>query len=151
MISLFGASGFIGSSFAKTYKDEVFIEPRNSEHPKYNKILFSLGTSDNYNIFTENPTIDFETNVNKLIRILHNCKERKIEITLLSSWFVYGNCKEVCPNEESLSSPKGYYSISKLAAEQVIKTYCDTFPGNFYLTNLYVKTITAGTGYIYLQ
>src|SRR3990167_11149685 len=135
MLSLFG-SGFIGSAYVAKYK-RVYIEPRWSIIPKYDNVLLAYGTSDNYNIFTETPTIDFDVNVCKLIRILNNCKGRKIEFTLLSSWFVYAGSGLNTPHkEDDLSNALGYYSISKKAAENVLITFCRLFDKEFNILRL---------------
>ncbi len=111
MLSLFGA-GFIGGRFNELYKNEVFIEPRNSINPVNDKVLYFRGTTTNYSVFGDNPAIDFETNLVLFINTLKNLKSNS-EVNLISSWFAF--------------HPKGLYSISKLAQEQVLESYCKTF------------------------
>ena len=136
-VSLLGGSGFIGNALLNKYPKLFYKEARDCEFPKYDKILLAYGTNSNYNIFSDTPTIDFDTNVNKLIRILHNCKDRPIEITLLSSWFKFGGGKPDGPYKETdLSSCLGYYSISKWCQTQVLITFCTFFDKKYKIINL---------------
>jgi nucleoside-diphosphate-sugar epimerase len=121
-ISVFGGTGFIGSRFYEIYKDVVYVEPRESNVPKYDDVLYLISTTDNYNVLTD-VHLDINTNLNKLMDILPNVKGN---ISYVSSWFVYGEVP--IPAKEWYScKPKGFYSITKLAAEQLLESYCKTF------------------------
>jgi nucleoside-diphosphate-sugar epimerase len=123
-ISIFGGTGFIGSAFYKKYPDSI-IMGRDEVNPATNNILYLISTVDNYNVLT-NPYIDIETNLVHLMKVLENCKDRDVTFTFISSWFVYG--KTGLPaNENSICNPKGFYSITKYAAEQLLESYCKTF------------------------
>ena len=125
MISIFGGTGFIGSKFYSKYKEESVVIPREEVQPQSNKVLYMISTVDNYNVL-ENPFIDIETNLIHLIKVLENCKGKDIEFTFISSWFVYGDT-HLPARESSPCKPKGFYSITKLAAEQLLQSYCKTF------------------------
>ena len=125
MISIFGGTGFIGSKFYSKYKEESVIIPREEVQPQSNKVLYMISTVDNYNVL-ENPFIDIETNLIHLMKVLENCKGKDIEFTFISSWFVYGDT-HLPARESSPCKPKGFYSITKLAAEQLLQSYCKTF------------------------
>lgn len=127
MIAVFGATGFIGSEFCKKYGHEVFEMARNMTVPEKScdKILYLISTVDNYNVLTD-PYIDINTNLTHLIKVLENCKDKDVEFTFISSWFVYGDT-DLPARETSPCKPKGFYSITKLAAEQLLESYCKTF------------------------
>jgi nucleoside-diphosphate-sugar epimerase len=111
MISVFGATGFIGSKFYNKYKDECVIIPREEVVLQSNKVLYLISTVDNYNVL-ENPFIDIETNLIHLMKVLNNCKEKDIHFTFVSSWFVYGDT-HLPARESSPCKPKGFYSNTK--------------------------------------
>jgi ribosomal protein L7Ae-like RNA K-turn-binding protein len=73
-----------------------------------------------------NSLIDVETNLVHLLKVLENCKDKNIEFTYVSSWFVYGEAL-LPAAETSYCKPKGFYSITKRTAEQLIETYCKTY------------------------
>jgi nucleoside-diphosphate-sugar epimerase len=127
MIAVFGATGFIGSKFCEKFRSEVFEMERNIVIPEKScdKILYLISTVDNYNVLTD-PYVDINTNLTHLIKVLENCKDRDVEFTFISSWFVYGET-ELPAKETSPCNPKGFYSITKLAAEQLLESYCKTF------------------------
>lgn len=122
MVNLLGR-GFIGTHYSNMY--ECVINDRNDLTPKTNNILYMISTTDNYNVKT-NPYIDIETNLTTLIRVLENCKGKDIIFNFVSSWFVYGHNNSPL-TEDSYCSPKGFYSITKRTAEQLLISYCETF------------------------
>jgi nucleoside-diphosphate-sugar epimerase len=134
MISVFGATGFIGSKFYNKYKDECVIIPREEVVPQSNRVLYLISTVDNYNVL-ENPFIDIETNLIHLMKVLDNCKGKDIHFTFISSWFVYGDA-ELPAKETSYCNPKGFYSITKRTAEQLLESYCKTFDMKYKIVRL---------------
>jgi nucleoside-diphosphate-sugar epimerase len=124
-ISVFGSTGFIGSEFCNQYPDEVILIPRDSTEPLSKKVLYLISTSDNHTMLT-NSLIDVETNLIHLLKVLENCRDKDIEFTYVSSWFVYGDVL-LPAAETSYCKPKGFYSITKRTAEQLIETYCKTY------------------------
>lgn len=134
-ISVFGGTGFIGSRFCELYKDDIYIEPRESNVPKYDDVLYLISTTDNYNVLTD-VHIDINTNLNKLMDVLPNVKGT---FSYVSSWFVYGEC-HLPAQEEYPCNPKGFYSITKKCAEDLLISFCRTFKINyriFRLSNIY--------------
>lgn len=124
MVNLFGGTGFIGRHYANLYHS--IINDRDDYVPKTNQILYLISTTDNYNIYT-NPSLDIETNLTVLMRVLENCRGRDIVFNFASSWFVYDiNSAQPAP-ESSLCRPQGFYSITKHTAEQLLSLYCNTF------------------------
>jgi nucleoside-diphosphate-sugar epimerase len=127
-VSIFGSTGFIGSSFSEYYVGRIDEVKRENPNPEYSDILYCIGTTDNYNIYNS-PTVDIETNLIKLIKDLEiiRGKFEKPIINYLSSWFVYGKSEKLPFSVEDCCDPRGFYSISKLAAEKILITYCETY------------------------
>jgi nucleoside-diphosphate-sugar epimerase len=61
-----------------------------------------------------------------LTGFVYECKNKNIEFTFISSWFVYGET-DLPATESSICKPKGFYSITKYAAELLLESYCKTF------------------------
>ena len=124
MISVYGSSGFIGSRFCSLYAEKVIKVPRNFREPSSKDILYFISTTDNYSVFSD-PTIDVKTNLLVLTETLAHIKEKSATFNFISSWFVYGET-DLPAKENSACSPKGFYSITKLCAEQLVESYCKT-------------------------
>ena len=130
MISVYGSTGFIGSNFCKLYQDKVIKIPRDQKDPESDDVLYFISTTDNYNVHSD-PYIDINTNLTLLIETLEKCKKENLVFNFISSWFVYGNIllkNGIEPiKEDSICNPKGFYSITKKAAEDLLISYCNTF------------------------
>lgn len=137
MISVFGSSGFIGSRFVDTFKDKCIAIPRECNTPQSNTVLYLISTVDNYNVYTD-PYLDVNTNLIKLINVLEQCKNFSEPLTFnfISSWFVYGKTNEFPAKETSICNPRGFYSITKYAAERMVESYCETFNINYKIMRL---------------
>ena len=128
-LSVFGASGFIGSEFCSLYPEISIKIPRDQTAPETNNVLYLISTVHNYNVFKD-PHLDIETNLNLLIKVLENCKQKygnSFDFNFVSSWFVYGKTEDLPASENSECNPRGFYSITKRAAEQLLVSYCETF------------------------
>jgi nucleoside-diphosphate-sugar epimerase len=123
MVNVLGA-GFVGGRYAELTKN-VIVNDRNDYEVKSNEVLYLISTIDNYNVFT-NPYIDIETNLTTLIKTLESCKDKDVTFNFISSWFVYGNV-DLPAKESAYCDPKGFYSITKRTAEQLLISYCETF------------------------
>lgn len=135
-ISVFGASGFIGSRFCELY-DGVKI-PREQRNPETNNVLYCISTTTNHNIY-EDLHVDINTNLNVLMEVLNHCRSEDIVFNFISSGFVYGS-EVINASEEDYCNPKGFYSITKRTAEQMLITFCETFGVKyriFRLANVY--------------
>ena len=133
MISLYGC-GFIGSKFKEMYDSEVEIQSRDERVPKNNDILYMISTTDNYNVH-DNITLDVETNLKVLCEVLNFCRSKDITFNFVSSWFVYGQV--ILPaKEDSNCNPNGFYSITKLCAENLIKSFANTYGMNYRILRL---------------
>ena len=124
-ISIFGSTGFIGNNFCSLFPKKTIQVPRNSRMPMSDNVLYFISTTDNFNIF-DNPKKDIETNLMILIETLQNCKNKGIVFNFVSSWYVYGNVPVPVP-EHSTCEPKGFYSITKKCAEDLLVSFCETF------------------------
>lgn len=130
--SVYGGHGFVLGEFCKQFKDEVIRLPKEQLEPETPNIIYGISTTDNYNVYDDS-TLDIETNLIHLMEVLDACQTKfknKFEFVFISSWFVYGNtpCSGQFPLvEEAYCNPKGFYSITKRAAEQLLISYCETF------------------------
>jgi nucleoside-diphosphate-sugar epimerase len=126
-ISVFGSSGFVGSRFCEMYDGKCLKIDRESDAPLSDNILYLISTIDNYNVF-DNPYLDIETNLTKLVSVLEEVKTRRSPVfNFVSSWFVYGKTDNLPVREIDPCNPSGFYSITKYAAERMVESYCQTF------------------------
>jgi nucleoside-diphosphate-sugar epimerase len=140
-IDLFGGTGFIGKNYKNMYDDLVHVHDREDNVPTYDNVLYMISTTHNYHVF-DNIHKDVETNLTKLLNVLDNCKNKNITFNFISSWFVYGDVS-LPADESSCCNPKGFYSITKKCAEDLIISYCQTFNINYRilrLCNVYGKS-----------
>ena len=126
LINVLGGSGFVGSRYCELTSNVVIINARSDYTVVDNsEVVYFISTVDNYNVHT-NPYIDIETNLTTFVRTLESCKDKNITFNFISSWFVYGDVP-LPAKETSYCNPRGFYSITKRAAEQLLISYCETF------------------------
>ena len=116
--------GFVGSRYCELTPN-VVVNDRNDYEVKTKEVLYFISTIDNYNVHT-NPYLDIDTNLTTLIKTLESCKGKDVTFNFISSWFVYGDVP-LPAKEDSHCDPKGFYSITKRTAEQLLISYCETF------------------------
>jgi nucleoside-diphosphate-sugar epimerase len=140
-VTVFGGTGFVGSEFVSIQHSFNLVSRDNYECPSDNVVYF-ISTVDNYNIFTD-PLLDINTNLVTLVKVLENY--RKVYnggcFNLISSWFVYGKDSGYGDlargvSEDTECDPKGFYSITKRAAEQLLICYCETYNLNYRILRL---------------
>lgn len=130
-ISVFGSSGFIGGNFLRLYPETTIPIKSGEFDPKSNNILYLRSTTTNYNIFYD-PYLDININLIGLIKVLENCKKNGLIFNFISSYYVYGkiNHQQYDANysfkETDNCYPRGFYSITKRTAEQLLISYCET-------------------------
>ncbi len=124
-LSIYGSTGFIGSNFIKMYPEHTLIS-REDRKPLTNQILYLISTVDNYNVFKDT-SIDVRTNLSILCEVLNYCKKKDMVFNFISSWFVYGKLESLPAKENSQCNPKGFYSITKKCAEDLLISFCETF------------------------
>lgn len=137
-ISVYGGTGFIGSSFCNLFSDQILKIPREDREPQSKDILYFISTTTNYNVF-EDLHVDINTNLNLLMEVLEHCKGEDIVVNFVSSGFVYG-LDVIDAKETDIPDPRGFYSITKRAAEQLLISFCETFGCKyriFRLANVY--------------
>jgi len=130
IVNLFGGTGFIGTEYCKRYA--CVLNERDNLIPKPgHDVLYLISTTTNYNVKV-NPYIDIETNLITLIRVLENFRKESPHkvFNFASSWFVYGDTT-LPAREDSYCEPRGFYSITKRAAEQLLISYCETYDINY--------------------
>ena len=121
MLSVYGA-GYIGGRYCEMYPHDTLIIPRDQRNPATNEILYFISTIDNSNIYTD-ITLDVETNLSILCEVLDHCRSADRVFNFISSWFVYGDC-ELPAKEDSPCNPRGFYSITKKCAEDLLIDFC---------------------------
>lgn len=141
-LAVFGGTGFIGSRFGALFPERVELQPREQDRPSRSEILYFISTTDNYHVF-ENLQLDVDTNLVKLLRVLEHCKSADVTFNFVSSWFVYGDTPELPAKESALCRPKGFYSITKKCAEDLLISFAGTFGLRYRilrLANVYGET-----------
>ncbi|MCF8057785.1 MAG: SDR family oxidoreductase [Bacteriovoracaceae bacterium] len=133
-ISVFGSTGFVGSEFCRVTKRKLHPISREERSPETNDSVYFISTTDNYNVF-EDLHKDIDTNLTVLMDVIKNLKPGESTFNFISSWFVYGDA-DLPATEESTCDPKGFYSITKRAAEQLLISYCQTFGINYRILRL---------------
>ena len=127
-ISVYGATGFIGSRFVSMFSENTISIPRLQNKSSSKNVVYFISTTNNYYIF-EKPHLDIDTNLNKLIDVLEEFRLSTPDgvFNFISSWFVYGMNCTMDTKESDYPDPRGFYSITKRAAEQMLTCYCDTY------------------------
>jgi len=125
-LSIFGGTGFIGSRFCDLSKQRCVLLDREARDPASNNIVYFISTTHNYHVFDDLKK-DINTNLIILMEVLSSIKEKdNIVINFISSWFVYGEAS-LPAHEDDCCQPKGFYSITKYAAEELLVSFCKTY------------------------
>lgn len=132
--SIYGSTGFIGKQYSKLYQQNIVSQGREERKPITDDIVYFISTVHNYNVF-DNITLDVDTNLNVLCEVLDHCRDRDITFNFISSWFVYGKT-ELPASEETYCFPKGFYSITKKSAEDLLISFCETYNKNYRIIRL---------------
>lgn len=125
-LSIMGV-GFVGQRYCDLYPTEVSPELRSTITPTQDDVLWLRSTVDNYAPTRGDLKTDIATNLTHTMEVLPNVRG---VFNAVSSWFVYGansGHDRVLPAREGdRCDPRGFYSITKLAMEQMVASYCDT-------------------------
>jgi len=152
-----GAAGFIGSAIAarlirlgnkvvtidnlSTGKKEsipeecIFIEGNDYEQSiinqlyeyKFDAILHIAGQSSG-EISFEKPVYDLQTNTQSTLMLLDYARKTGCnEFIFASSMSTYGDHEEPLVSEETLTVPKSFYAIGKLASENYMRIYSNMY------------------------
>ena len=135
-ISVYGSSGFIGANFIDKSSFQTVSIPRDQRSPQSSEVLYFIGTIHNYNIF-EDVHLDIDTNLKVLVDTLEAVRKFDIHtiFNFVSTWFVYGD-NRLPFREDQNCNPNGFYSITKYAAELLIRSYCQTYSMNYRIIRL---------------
>lgn len=131
-MTVLGGLGFVGSAFCRQESDLAYVNSRTNYDVLTPDVVNFISTTHNYNVF-DRPHLDIDTNLNVLIRTLESWRAHKPTgvYNFISSWFVYGRCywRELHHiwREDEPCDPRGFYSITKRAAEQLLMSYCQTY------------------------
>lgn len=159
-LTVLGGHGFVGSNFVRHMLTPVdvilpliFINDKLDYTVTSPNVINFISTVHNYNVF-DDPYVDIHTNLNVLIKTLESWRNYLIQndhtdkgcYNFISSWFVYGD--QYNPSEDSFEipvggvpewarcEPKGFYSITKHCAEQLLISYCKTYNLNYRILRL---------------
>jgi nucleoside-diphosphate-sugar epimerase len=135
-ISVFGASGFIGSRFCEMYPSSIKMG-REDREPATNNILNFISTTNNY-AFEKDITIDAKSNIVVMLEILDASRKKfgdDFTFNQLSTWSVYGEVN-LPVNERSWCNPTGFYSITKRTAEQLLEIFSIAYGCNYRIFRL---------------
>lgn len=140
-LTIFGGKGFVGSAYARRYPG--IVNARSDYEVRSRDVLYLISTVHNYNVFDQ-PLLDIATNLGTLVRVLeswrryqagpagidgysHNERVNGV-FNFVSSWFVYGFQQQSHDvGEDAICDPRGFYSITKRCAEQLLASYCETY------------------------
>jgi nucleoside-diphosphate-sugar epimerase len=145
-VNVFGGNGFVGSEYCRTTKNSIIKNDRNNYEVRSGECVYFISTVDNYNVHVD-PLLDVDTNLVVLLKVLDNYRKyinangNSGCFNFISSWFVYGQDSgfgtgSVGIKETDLCNPKGFYSITKRCAEQLLMSYCETFNLNYRILRL---------------
>jgi nucleoside-diphosphate-sugar epimerase len=146
MLNIFGGYGFVGTQFCNTTKNGYIKNYRDNYEVRTPDCVYFISTVDNYNVHISS-TVDIDTNLIVLMKVLDEYRKYIKEtgekgcFNFISSWFVYGldsgfgeGSRGISENETC--NPKGFYSITKRCAEQLLMSYCETFDLNYRILRL---------------
>lgn len=143
-LTVLGGGGFVGSNYLARFYDPAVSNiasiNRRSDYDVHSRdVLYFISTVHNYNVF-EQSLLDIETNLVTLMRVLENWRKYQLTRTdkyghynqdgvfnFISSWFVYGEQDSpLSVREDAPCNPRGFYSITKRCAEQLLISFCET-------------------------
>jgi nucleoside-diphosphate-sugar epimerase len=145
IVNVFGGYGFVGSEYCNVAKGWI-KNYRDNYQVRSADCVYFISTVDNYNVHV-NSLLDIDTNLVVLMKVLDEYRKyiketgEKGTFNFVSSWFVYGKDSGFgegsrgIPETESCD-PKGFYSITKRCAEQLLMSYCETFDLNYRILRL---------------
>lgn len=137
IVNVFGGFGFVGSEYCRISKDNLIKNFRDNYEVRSANAVYFISTVDNYNVRADS-CLDINTNLVVLMKVLDNYRDyikRTGEdgvFNFISSWFVYGQDSGFGEGSRGIPEtdpcdPKGFYSITKRCAEQLLMSYCETF------------------------
>ena len=146
IVNVFGGHGFVGSEYCKISKQDCIKNDRDNYQVQSANCVYFISTVDNYNIHIDS-LLDINTNLIVLVKVLDEYRNYVKEtgekgcFNFISSWFVYGKDSGFGEDSRGIPEtdscdPKGFYSITKRCAEQLLMSYCETFDLNYRILRL---------------
>ena len=146
IVNVFGGYGFVGSEYCKISKQDCIKNDRDNYQVQSANCVYFISTVDNYNIHIDS-LLDINTNLIVLVKVLDEYRNYVKEtgekgcFNFISSWFVYGKDSGFGEDSRGIPEtdscdPKGFYSITKRCAEQLLMSYCETFDLNYRILRL---------------
>ena len=146
IVNVFGGKGFVGSEFIRTTKTPWIVNNRDDYEVRSDNVVYFISTVDNYNVHRDS-LLDINTNLVVLMKVLDSFRSysektgNKGCFNFISSWFVYGQDSGFGEGSRGIPEtdpcdPKGFYSITKRCAEQLLMSYCETFNLNYRILRL---------------
>ena len=146
IVDAFGGKGFVGSEFIRTTKTPWIANDRDNYAVRSDNVVYFISTVDNYNVHRDS-LLDINTNLVVLMKVLDSFRSysektgNKGCFNFISSWFVYGQDSGFGEGSRGIPEtdpcdPKGFYSITKRCAEQLLMSYCETFNLNYRILRL---------------
>ena len=137
IVNVFGGYGFVGSEYCNFTKEGYIKNYRDNYEVRSANCVYFISTVDNYNVHI-NSLLDIDTNLVVLMKVLDEYRKYIKEtgeqgvFNFMSSWFVYGQDSGFGEGSRGIPEtdpcdPKGFYSITKRCAEQLLMSYCETF------------------------
>lgn len=135
-LTIFGGKGFVGGEYVRSYYDPaigniISVNQRDDYEAHSKDVLYFISTVHNFHVF-DKPFLDIDTNLMTLVKVLESWRKRPDSkegvFNFVSSWLVYGNQENPEGVTERVAcNPKGFYSITKRCAEQLLVSYCETY------------------------
>lgn len=146
ILNVFGGYGFVGNQFLNTTKNGYIKNYRDNHEVRSDNVVYFISTVDNYNVHRDS-LLDINTNLVVLMKVLDSFRSysektgNKGCFNFISSWFVYGQDSGFGEGSRGIPEtdpcdPKGFYSITKRCAEQLLMSYCETFNLNYRILRL---------------
>lgn len=137
IVNVYGGFGFVGTEYCKVSRDGLIKNFRDNYEVRSANCVYFISTVHNYNVQTDS-LLDINTNLVVLMKVLDNYRDYVKKtgedgvFNFISSWFVYGKDSGFGEDargipETDSCDPKGFYSITKRCAEQLLMSYCETF------------------------
>lgn len=144
-VNIFGGNGFVGSYYTQL-QTSFHLNEREHYQVYSPDVVYFISTVDNYNVHVDS-TLDINTNLIVLMKVLDNYRDyikasgEQGCFNFISSWFVYGQDSGYGDKHRGIPEtdpcdPKGFYSITKRCAEQLLVSYCETFGLNYRILRL---------------
>ncbi len=95
-------------------------------------VVFHLAAQSSGEVSFDNPAYDLKTNCLSTVLLLDWCVEKKVNrFIYTSSMSIYGDVENLPVKEDEFPRPKSFYGIGKLASENYLRVYQQTYGINF--------------------